>query len=207
MPNTIPNEISTSYFVDIHRLLLKFIWKDKRSEIINSRQKESKVWEWTYLTSRFTLKLQESRQCGAGERMDKWVNWNRIDRLKTDPYKHTVGSLLMNLWVANFQRFKLVQSDILVHVSGIHGHMLYKWLCFCVLFTVGFPGNSDGKESACNERNLSSVPGLGRSLKEDLETQSSNLSWRIPMDRGAKVGVSPWDHKELDTTEWISTHT
>ena len=51
-----------------------------------------------------------------------------------------------------------------------------------------FPGNSDGKESACNEGNLSLIPGLGRSLKDDLKTHSSILAWRIPMDRGAKAG-------------------
>ena len=27
----------------------------------------------------------------------------------------------------------------------------------------GFPGGSDGKESTCNEGNLGSIPGLGRS--------------------------------------------
>ena len=28
---------------------------------------------------------------------------------------------------------------------------------------LGFPGGSDGKESACNAGDLSSIPGLGRS--------------------------------------------
>ena len=28
---------------------------------------------------------------------------------------------------------------------------------------MGFPGGSDGKESACNEEDLGSIPGLGRS--------------------------------------------
>ena len=32
--------------------------------------------------------------------------------------------------------------------------------------TMGFPGGSDGKESACNEGDLGSVPGLGRSPGE-----------------------------------------
>ena len=30
----------------------------------------------------------------------------------------------------------------------------------------GFPGGSDGKESACNAGDLSSIPGLGRSPGE-----------------------------------------
>ena len=35
---------------------------------------------------------------------------------------------------------------------------------FCNYFTniFGFPGGSDGKESACNVEDLGSIPGLGR---------------------------------------------
>ena len=34
------------------------------------------------------------------------------------------------------------------------------------LTTVGFPGGSDGKESACNAGDPASIPGLGRSTGE-----------------------------------------
>ena len=46
----------------------------------------------------------------------------------------------------------------------------------------GFPGGSDGKESACNAGNLGSIPGLGRSLGEGkgYPLQYSNLE--ISMD-------------------------
>ena len=41
-------------------------------------------------------------------------------------------------------------------------------LTFCdrYRFTWGFPGGSDGKESACNAGDLGLVPGSGRSLGE-----------------------------------------
>ena len=32
---------------------------------------------------------------------------------------------------------------------------------------LGFPDGSDGKESACNARDLGSIPGLGRSPGEE----------------------------------------
>ena len=54
-----------------------------------------------------------------------------------------------------------------------------------VKLDLGFPSDSDGKESTCNVRDLGSVPGLGISLEEDMETHSSILAWRIPMDREA----------------------
>ena len=36
-----------------------------------------------------------------------------------------------------------------------------------VLLTVGFPGGSDGKESACDAGDLGSIPGLGRSPERE----------------------------------------
>ena len=50
---------------------------------------------------------------------------------------------------------------------------------------LGFPGDSDVKESTCNVRNLSSISRLRRSPGGGDATHSSILAWRIPMDRGA----------------------
>ena len=45
---------------------------------------------------------------------------------------------------------------------------------------LGFPGGSDGKESACNTRDLNSTPGLEDPLEKGMATHSSILPWRIP---------------------------
>ena len=45
---------------------------------------------------------------------------------------------------------------------------------------MGFPGGSDGKESACNAGNLGSIPESGRSPGEEMATHFSSLAWRIP---------------------------
>ena len=45
---------------------------------------------------------------------------------------------------------------------------------------LGFPGGSAGKESACNVRDLGSIPGLGRSPGEGKDYPTSILAWRIP---------------------------
>ena len=50
---------------------------------------------------------------------------------------------------------------------------------------MGFPGSSDGKESAYNAGDLCSIPGLGRLLEKGMETYSSILTWRNPIDREA----------------------
>ena len=53
------------------------------------------------------------------------------------------------------------------------------------VYVSGFPGVSDGKESACNAGNLGSLPGVGRSPGGEHAALSNILAWRIPMDRGA----------------------
>jgi len=47
---------------------------------------------------------------------------------------------------------------------------------------LGFPGGSDGKESACSAGDLGLIPGLERSLEGSMATHSSILM----------TGESPW---------------
>ena len=66
---------------------------------------------------------------------------------------------------------------------------------------MGFPGGSAGKESACNEADLGSIPGLGRSPGEG-KGLPTPVFWP-----GEFHGLySPWGLKESDTTEQLSLH-
>ena len=70
---------------------------------------------------------------------------------------------------------------------------------------MGFPGGSDGKESACDAGDLGLIPGLGRSLEGAWQPTPGNiLAWRIATDRGAWWATV---HRvaESDTTERLST--
>ena len=44
---------------------------------------------------------------------------------------------------------------------------------------MGFPGGSDGKESAYNLGDLGSIPGKKDLLEKGMATHSSILAWRI----------------------------
>ena len=57
---------------------------------------------------------------------------------------------------------------------------IYRAVC-----TYGFPGGSDGKESACNTGHLSSVPRLGRSPGERYGNPLQCCCMENPMDSGA----------------------
>ena len=49
----------------------------------------------------------------------------------------------------------------------------------------GFPGGSDGKESACNAGDLGLIPGLGRSPEEGNDTLLQYSCLENPTGRGA----------------------
>ena len=67
---------------------------------------------------------------------------------------------------------------------------------------MGFPGGSDGKQSAYN----GGVLGWEDPLEEGMATHSSILAWRIPWTEEPGGLHSSWSHKELDMTELLSTH-
>ena len=68
----------------------------------------------------------------------------------------------------------------------------------------GFPGGSDGKESACNPGNLGSIPGSGRSPGEGNGNPLQYSCLENPVDTGAWASYSPWGHKESDTTKLLT---
>ena len=78
---------------------------------------------------------------------------------------------------------------------------LYNLASFVI--DLGFPGGSDGKESACNAEDLGLIPGLERSPGEG----NGNPLQCSPVPAGEfhgqrnLAGYSPWGPKEADTTE------
>ena len=57
--------------------------------------------------------------------------------------------------------------------------------------SLGFPGGSDGKESACSAGDPGSIPGEGNGY---------------PLQYSCLEGYSPWGHKESDTTEQLNNN-
>ena len=78
-------------------------------------------------------------------------------------------------------------------------------LCIVACIFLGFPGGSDGKESAWNVGDLGSIPELGRSPGGwAWQPHSSILAWRIPMDGGA-WRAAVYELSELDATGQLCT--
>ena len=73
---------------------------------------------------------------------------------------------------------------------------------------LGFLSGSDGKESACNVRDLDSIPGLGRSPGGGHGNPLKYSCLENPYGQRSMAIYSPWCHKDSDTTEQLtSTHT
>ena len=49
-----------------------------------------------------------------------------------------------------------------------------------MIYYMGFPCGSAGKESACNAGDLGSIPGWEDPLEKGKATHSSILAWSIP---------------------------
>ena len=70
---------------------------------------------------------------------------------------------------------------------------------------MGFPGDSDGRESACNAGDLGSIPGWEDPLEEGLDNPLY-CCLENPHGQRSLAGYSPWGPRELDMTERLSTY-
>ena len=91
-----------------------------------------------------------------------------------------------------------------VTVCSDFGAQEYKICHFFPIYS--FPGGLDGKESACNAGDLGSIPGLGRSPGGGHGNLVQYSCLENPRGQKSLAGYSSWGCRELDTTEWLSTH-
>ena len=70
---------------------------------------------------------------------------------------------------------------------------------------LGFPGDSDGKESACSAGHLGLIPVLGRFPWRRAWQLNPVFLPLNPHGQRSPAGYSPWSLKELDMTEPLNT--
>ena len=73
------------------------------------------------------------------------------------------------------------------------------------LVFLGFPGNSDNKQSACNMGGLGSTPWVERSPGGGRGNPLQYSGLKSPHRQRLSAGYSPWGRKESDVTERLST--
>ena len=72
--------------------------------------------------------------------------------------------------------------------------------------SLGFPGGSDGKESACSTGDPGLIPGLVISAEGGHGNPLHYSCLKNPIGQRSLAGYSPWGHKELDMTEQLAQH-
>ena len=80
--------------------------------------------------------------------------------------------------------------------------LMYYYFYRVVYTFMGFPGGTDGKESACNAGDSGLIPGLGSSPREGNGNPLQYSCLKNPGDRGAWCfQQTPCGCKESDITE------
>ena len=131
---------------------------------------------WFMLKSWWNLTLvNSSKQPVNPNRNQLWMFIGRADAEAEAP---NFGHLI---WRAN----SLEKTLMLGKIEGKRrrGWQRVRWLDG-ITNLMGFPGGSDGKESACNGGELSSIPGLGRSLGEGNGNAFQYFCLENSVDRG-----------------------
>ena len=94
--------------------------------------------------------------------------------------------------------------------TAVHGFTesdTTEWLNWTELneWMSGFPGDSVGKEPAWNAGDLGLIPGCERFPGGGYGNPPQYSCLENPHGQRSLVGYSPWNHKESDTTERLST--
>ena len=134
--------------------------KGYKHNMIYLIEKDQKRW----LSLRRSLMAQICLQCRRPG-FDPWVrkiSWRREWRIS---------------WTVEPGRLPSMGSQRVGHVWATN------------MFSLGFPGGSDGKESSCNAGDQGSIPGLGRSPGEGHSNPLQHSCLENSMDRGAWQGT------------------
>ena len=91
----------------------------------------------------------------------------------------------------------VLSSNNFNNKSMFKGHLII----YSLIFTVHFPGGSDGKESTCTAGDLGSNPGLERSPGEGHDSPLQYFCLENLHGQRSLVGYSQWGCKQLDMTE------
>ena len=109
------------------------------------------VWSYMHLTSLVAQTVKRLRTMWE----TRVQSLGREDLLEKEMATHSSTLAWKIPWTEEPGRLQSMGSQSQTRLSDFT-------LC-ALLICVGFPGGSDGKESACNAGDLGSIPGLGRS--------------------------------------------
>ena len=98
-----------------------------------------------------------------------------------------------------------IQSTTIHTLFHAWGSRMADHLSPNILFFMGFPGGSDGKESTCNVGDLGSIPGLGRSPGGGHGNPLQYSCLENPHGQRSPGGYNPWGRRVGH--DWVTKYT
>ena len=95
-------------------------------------------------------------------------------------------------------------NKIFTRIFIIHSTNPDRMFTTCKAQNWGFPGGSDGKESACNAGDTGSIPNSRRSPGKRAWLPTPVFLPGESHGQRSLMGHSPWGHKESDRTERLT---
>ena len=140
------------------------------------RQNPATRWTWCFVVSGTDQEFcTQVENCGWRSKQLVETEWPRL-------------GLNLGLWLSSSER---TNTDHFIKSN--------------MYINLGFPGGSEGKESACDAGVLGSIPGLGRSPGGGHGNPLQYSCLENPHGQRSLVGYSPWGCKESDMIEWLRT--
>ena len=121
----------------------------------------------------------------------------------TSPHFGTLGMIIQSAWLPTDGSSPDLSLIVCFFCLQSHDSRCQLQIGTCHL-PLGFPGSSDGKESACNAGDLGSIPGSGRSPEEGNGIRSSILAWRIPWTE--EPGGFQSRGSQRASHDWVTKH-
>ena len=139
--------------------------------------------------------VQKHQLFGTQQLSHPYMITGKTITLTTQIYVDKVVSLLFNMLSRLVITFLPSSKCLLISwVQYIYTHI-----------SMGYPGGSDDKHSACDMEHLGSSPGLGRSPEGGHGSPLQYSCLENPHGQRSMAGYSPWGSTESDMTEQLST--
>ena len=156
-------------------------------------------WRWVWTNSGRQIVKGSEPWCAAVHGVAK--SWNNLQQKNNNIFitRHFQWNIIF--WYSFCSDIGVIFSSRKIEnkLGDIKPNLNLKTVCNILM---GFPGVSDGEESACSSGDLGLIPALGRSPGEGNDKPFQYSCLENPVDRGGWQATTHWVAK---SQTWLSS--